>query len=166
MGLTLVLTSWARAEQSELERQVEAALVYKILSFVEIRYLLSKPKLYLCISDSPTAELKALTGKKVGKRSLFVKKLIKPEDLSRCTAILGNESSYFTKAILNLGDKLGAKPLLIFKSHLSCTSNAHAGIYLKNDKFRFDVNNKLAKKQGVYFELGLVKRAVTACQER
>ena len=146
-------------QDDSIKQEVEIALLYKVLSFVRLPNNLMPNAFVLCFTNNVPNNVISLQGKELHGKKVLVRPLKTDQaDSTSCTALFGVALSHKYK---------NQKIVEIARQPLKCSQpNAqHIGIYLRDDKFAFDLNLVEAEKDGFQFELGLIKRARNLCKK-
>lgn len=166
---TLLICTTFSAQADEREYKVKAGFIYNFLKFTEWPFTVqdSGPQnIILCIiGEDPFGEnIDVLKGKTVGGKTLIVKYSPTSTLLKNCQAVFIAESE--RSQIQSLIDSIKALPILtIGDSEGFRQKGVMINMELDQEKIRFDINIKSARRAGLRIDPRLLKLARTVQEQ-
>lgn len=159
--LALMLSLPQRAIAADpADHQVKAAMTYNMLRFIDWPDE-SNRTMTLCVTgDSLFAKsVFALKGRVAKGRTLDIRQVEPPGIPASCDALLfGNLSSAAISSALK--QTANAAVVTISDSNDFVSSGGIIGFVIKNDKVRFEINQKAARQKGIRISAQLLKLAI------
>jgi hypothetical protein len=157
-----VILSCVCKVEAQVNYKLHSIFIYKFTQYIEWPDKASAGDFVIgVVGNSPIqAELEALAAtKKVGSKSIVVKKMSASADLSVCHIIFLAEGQ--SGQLANISGKLAGKPCLLI-SEVTNGAKKGAGINLiiVDEKMKFEMNKGAVESQGLKVSGDLVKLAV------
>lgn len=162
MGMLCVLLIGTHFSKAQVNYKLHSIFIYKFTQYIEWPDKASGGEFIIgVVGSSPIqAELEALAAtKKVGTKTIVVKKLSPTADLSACHIIFLAEGQ--SSHLSTIAGKISGKPILLI-SEVTNGAKKGAGINLiiVDDKMKFEMNKGQIEKQGLKVSGDLIKLAV------
>lgn len=157
----LMLLQWS-VSNAQVNYKIHSLFMYKFTQYIEWPDKQSSGDFVIGVvgNSKITPELEALAStKKVGTKTIVIKKMSASADMSACHIVFVSESS--SGSLGAISGKLAGKPVLVV-SETSSGAKKGAGInfIIEDDKMKFELNKSAVEKQSLKVSGDLAKLAI------